>query len=251
MHVEVGVSFEDQSTLDDVENGATNNVLHRYHVSVFRASYSSPTLDNYQVAALIRPIGFNDTHFDDHFTVGWGVSFVAGVYVIPTTDVIYFGAAGGSGVEQYIYGATQAAVITNGATISTLSEAGGFVPYQRLWYLSKNKSSSVISNVALGYVSEETVSASDNRHLEQVTCNIIWNVNANASVGLEYDYGDRVQADGQRGQDNRFQLIVQFGASGSKNAASPVNAAEFGAAAESSGPDTGSGPTRSRSLLGL
>lgn len=242
--LEAGVSIEDQAKLDsDIENGATNNVVHRYPTTVVRLSYSDSALDTYQVAALVRPIGFNDAHFNDHFVVGWGVSAAGGVYLTPNNDAIYFGAAGGSGLGQYIFGASQGAVINNGTSISTLSEVGAFVSYQRVWYQNTAKHSSVMSNVAVGYVDEETARASDNRHLEQAWCNVVWNYNQNATVGLEYQYGDRVTAAGQRGQDNRFMLIVQITTSGSLVLSAPANAADFGA--------YDSSDVRSRSLLGL
>lgn len=203
------LSIEDQSGFDDIINiGTDTTLLHRWPVFVGRLRLRGATdFDSYQVAALVRPMGFDDANYNDHFTTGWGVSALARFCNSGRTDALYIGGASGQGIGGYIYGGTKSAIVTD-TEIQALTNTGAYVGWQHVWaYI--NPSRNLTSNFMYGYVWGETPRPDDNSLLHQAGGNLIWNASDGLGYGLEYQYGSRELGSHVQGDDHRIMFVLQ------------------------------------------
>jgi hypothetical protein len=225
--LETTISMEDQSEFDDViDAGTDTTLLHRWPVIVGRTRFTGLNeFDSYQVAALVRPIGFDDSGFNDHFTTGWGISAIARFCNRARTDALYIGGVGGDGVGGYIFGGTKSALITD-TEINTLSNIGAYVAYQHVWAY-QTATRNLTSNILYGYVSGDAARPDDNQTLHQAGCNLLWNVTDGTAYGLEYQFGSRELGSGAYGDDHRVMFVLQATAANKQRGAERT-AASYG-----------------------
>lgn len=207
----------EQGPTGDVSDQSSGSVLRNLPSFVARARYSpsADQFDSFQIASLIRPIGFNAPNFTSHTATGWGVSGTMRFANAARTDAIYAGVVGGRGIGGYIFGSLQAATLSEMLSLQTLSNFGTYVAYQHVW--TKTATANLASNLAYGYVLSGTALPTDNRELQQAWGNLLWNMTTNSAVGLEYQYGNRRVQDGNRGDDHRILFVAQLQAVPGKN----------------------------------
>jgi hypothetical protein len=191
-------------------------LLQRWPIFIGRYRYSPNNFASYQIAALVRPITIDDPNFVDHTATAWGLSGITRFCNASKTDAIYGGFVIGKGIGGYIYGGTEAAIVPNTTTITTLNNFGSYIGYQHVWY-AKDASHNLSSDIAYGYVLGDAPTSSDNRVLNQAWANLLWNVTDKSAVGLEYQFGSRVIGSGNHGDDNRI-MFVYSGQIGPKTA---------------------------------
>lgn len=207
--LETTFALEENKDLGDVDfNGEEE---HWWPTFVGRVRLQSETdeFNSFQVAGLLRPIGFNDFNFEDHAVLAWGLSAVGRLCNEERTDAVYFGVTGGEGIGGYIYGDIKAAEVTSPTSISALSNFGAYVAYQRVW-ARRGVTENLSSNVAYGCVASDTLAPTDNRRLHQAWCNLLWNASDNTGFGLEYQYASREVGSGNRGDDHRIMFVAIF-----------------------------------------
>jgi hypothetical protein len=206
--LETTVSVEENRSLGDVDYAG--EIEHFWPSVVGRLRVTGDNgFNSFQLAALVRPIWFNDDTFNDHAVTGWGVSAIGRLCNEARTDALYFGVTGGQGIGGYIYGDIRAAYVPTPTSIRTLDNFGAYVAYQRAWAqfdVTRNLS----SNLAYGYTSSDTTSSTDNRRLHQAWCNLLWNHSDNSAFGIEYNYGRREVGDATSGDNHRIMFVAQF-----------------------------------------
>jgi hypothetical protein len=224
---ELSLSAEDASVFSEITYPAAVTRLNRYPTVVGRIRYGGENgFDSYQLAALVRPLGFEtNSNFREHFNTGWGFSANVRFDLGDTrTDTVYLGAVGGRGIGGYIYGGTPSALILGANEFDLFWNAGAFASYRRVWTVQKNGNWS--SNFIFGTVLGERATAADNRRLYQAGCNLLWNSGKNSAAGIEYQYGSRTTADDRFGDNHRIMLVFQFGtapAAKVSDASTPTN----------------------------
>jgi hypothetical protein len=243
------MSIEDQSSLGDVLVASSDDraVLHRYPVLVARARLQGANgFNSFQVASLVRSIGYNDVDFRNHFVTGWGVSTIGRMKLGNRNDAdsAYFTVVGGEGIGGYIYSGTDGAV-TTANSIRALSNLGSFVGYRHVWaYTSPTRylSSNFLYGYAWGSNQNATefavTSVNQNRILYEAGCNVIWNRDKNFAIGIEYLYGSRVTSPvsgGLHGEDHRVMFVLNA-ASGSSD---KTSAGRGGRSSRDGGPGRG------------
>ena len=243
------MSIEDQSSLGDVLVASSDDraVLHRYPVLVARARLQGANgFNSFQVASLVRSIGYNDVDFRNHFVTGWGVSTIGRMKLGNRNDAdsAYFTVVGGEGIGGYIYSGTDGAV-TTANSIRALSNLGSFVGYRHVWaYTSPTRylSSNCLYGYAWGSNQNATefavTSVNQNRILYEAGCNLIWNRDKNFAIGIEYLYGSRVTSPvsgGLHGEDHRVMFVLNA-ASGSSD---KTSAGRGGRSSRDGGPGRG------------
>nr|AXL06668.1 porin [uncultured bacterium] len=228
--LETTFTIEEQQLLDDVDYAG--EVPHFWPTFVGRIRLQgADDFNSLQLAALIRPIGFNDDAFEDHAVTGWGLSAIARFCNAARTDAVYFGVVGGRGIGGYIFGDIQAAIVPTPTTIETLENFGAYVAYQRVWGFS-DAIQNLSSNFACGYVSADPVRPADNRELFQAWCNLLWNATDSSAFGVEYQYGRREVGDERDGDNHRIAFVAQFSTPSSRELNEQVRLTR----AESGGP---------------
>jgi hypothetical protein len=206
--LETTVSLEENRFIGDVDYAGETE--HFWPSFVGRLRFiGDDDFSSFQIAALVRPIGFIDAAFVDRAVTGWGLSAIGRVCNEARTDALYFGLVGGHGCGGYIYGDIQAAFVPTPTSIRALDNFGGYIAYQHVWSqidVTRNLS----SNLAYGYVSSDTNIASDNRQLHHAWCNLLWNASDSTAFGAEYQYGRREVGDGTGGDNHRIMFVAQF-----------------------------------------
>lgn len=128
------------------------------------------------------------------------------------------GVAGGNGVGDYIEGIGHSAIGTP-TSISTLSCIGAFCGYKQLWLKpgrdycegTSDDLPNLELNIAYGYAWMDTpngISAMSDRKLHHGWVNLVKYLAPNVAVGLEYQYGFKQIAAGDRGEAHRLMLLV-------------------------------------------
>jgi len=209
--LETTVSVEENRSIGDIDYGDQTEHYWPSFVGRIRV-LGDNDFNSLQLAALARPIGFNDDTFHDRAVTGWGLSAIGRLCNEARTDALYFGLAGGRGIGGYIYGDIRAAYVPAPASIVALDNFGAYVAYQRVWWQSE-VTRNLSSNFAYGYVSSGTILPNDNRRLHQAWCNLLWNASDNSAFGIEYNYGRREVGDGTNGDNHRIMFVAQFTAS--------------------------------------
>lgn len=235
--LETTLSVEENRFIGDVDFG--NQTPHFWPSFVGRVRLlGNNNFDSLQLAGLVRPIGFNNTAFEDHSTTAWGLSLIGRLCNESRRDAVYFGITGGNGIGGYIYGDIRAAVATSPTSIIGLDNFGAYAAYQHVWSQS-GATMNLSSNLAYGYASADVFALSDNRRLHQAWCNLLWNASDNSAFGIEYQYGRREIGSGVDGDNHRIMFVAQFSTSTGR---------ELAAQRESYLRDAGVRPIQSRRL---
>jgi hypothetical protein len=216
--LESTVAIEENSSIADIDYGGQVEHIWPSFVGRIRLK-GDDDFNSCQLAGMARPIGINDPTFIDHSVTAWGISLIGRFCNQARTDALYFGVVGGEGIGGYIYGDIRAAIVPTPTTITKLDNFGTYVAYQHVWSpqdTTMAATRNLSSNVAYGYVSSETFAPTDNRHLHQAWCNLLWNATDTAAFGIECQYGEREIADGNQGDNFRIMFVAQISAPTSK-----------------------------------
>jgi hypothetical protein len=181
----------------------TANKLQRWPSVASSLRFENVTCDrSLELAGLLRTIGFEDTLGGEHFATAWrlAASGRIGRFTI--------GVAGGDGVGDYIQGITASGVM-GPSTLDTISGVGAFVGYRDIRRTVLGKPVSEI-NLAYGYSWMETptiLGAADKR-FHQAWANYLRFFSEFMAIGFEYQYGYRLAASGDRGENHRLLMLI-------------------------------------------
>jgi hypothetical protein len=115
----------------------------------------------------------------------------------------------GDGIGRYIQDlpSGSAGVVDTLGNLQTLTAWGAMVGYRHLWSETWRSTASY-SYVQLDNQLEQGDFAYDQTHYAQG--NLVWAPTKNFYVGLEYLYGHKEARNGNRGDDHRVQLSMQY-----------------------------------------
>jgi hypothetical protein len=132
------------------------------------------------------------------------------------TNDVYVGVVGGQGIGDYLNGLATAAV-QDADGFRALTEIGAYTGLAHLWLTDEKSHPKLWSNAAYGYLFTDTAATTDSptERMQQAWANVIWQVNMNWALGLEYHFGMREVADGREGENHRIQFVMKFGTAGS------------------------------------
>ena len=206
-----------QPTDDDFMVPATDIVLDRAPDVLARLRYKGDNAwPSYRVAGIIRTFAVEDVGNVEHVSNGWGLTGVARFKNTSNTTAVFIGGTSGSGIGSRLFG-VDAAAFREGGDIQTFSATGAYIGLAQQWLPESLDQCSLWSNFCYGIARTDlanSLSLNDkNRKVRNAWANLIWQVNANTAIALEYDYGSRETNAGIRGDNHRVQMVIQVGAS--------------------------------------
>ena len=208
--VRVGVSIEDQGSLDDVYKAGDALLLYRFPVFVTRLRWSPTDFSSLQVAGLYRRFTIDsDLTYADNYANGYGVNLMGRWRSPSLSNALFGGVAAGSGLGHYLYGGSSAAIILADDDIRAVGQMGAYVGLEHVWYANED-GSRLLSTAAYGYLASETVVEDESRRVQHAWCNLLWDRAKYYAVGLEYQYGWRETVARSTGNDHRLGLVVQI-----------------------------------------
>ncbi len=204
------IAFEDPASFDfTLVDPVNDQFLQRWPDFVARMRWINQDRGTFQVATLVRGIGFEDAAFQETLKTGWGISATGRINLNEGNDS-RMGVVGGRGVGSYLGGlaGSLSAAGPDVAGFRTLGAIGAYAAYQR------RLTERVQTNLFYGYSNVEStplmpVTSADTIHNGGI--NLIWSPRPGFGIGLEYDYGLREVANGIMGDNHRIQFAFQFG----------------------------------------
>lgn len=204
------VAIEDPLSNDfTLPDPMTDGVLERWPDFVARFRIADKDVGSFQIASLVRGIGYEDTLGDEHLRTGWGVS-ATGKLLLRERDSVGMGVAGGRGIGAYLAGLglnfSAAGPDANG--FRTLDAIGAFATCKHYW------SERYHSNVFYGFStvgSTPLMPATAAKNIHNGGVNLIWSPRPGFGVGIEYNYGFREVRNGETADNHRIQMGIQFG----------------------------------------
>jgi hypothetical protein len=193
-----------------------------------------------QVSSVVRSIGFVDDTAFERTTTGWGVVLSSRAFIETSCssalkDAIYFSTGYGEGIAHYISDLHVASTdLKNGGDDAVLNGSGELVPLPVFAYYAGYghnwsdhwKSTLVYSHVDLNSQSfvdphsTAVVGPSPYRHGDDASINFVYHVEeknetngrtAKFDSGFEYLFGQKQVLNGDKGDDQRFMFVMQFG----------------------------------------
>ena len=201
----------EEPTSDDFTFPAplTDQPLERWPDFVGRIRFEDAEIGTFQIAALVRSLGFEDVTGDEHLRAGWGVSATLRL-ILCETDTLSLGVVGGRGIGGYLVGLggdlSAAGPDTGG--FRTLGAIGAYAAHQHRW------TEQIKTNAYYGFSNAQSTSlmaptAGDIIHNGGV--NFIWSPRPGFGIGIEWSYALREVRNGTTGDNHRVQFAVQFG----------------------------------------
>lgn len=183
--------------------------LTRWPDFVARIRIADKNIGSFQLASLVRGIGYEDTLGDEHLRTGWGAS-ATGKLLLGERDSLGLGVAGGRGIGAYLagLGANFSAAGPDASGIRTLGAIGAFATCKHYW------SERFHSNVFYGYStvgSTPLMPATAAKNIHNGGVNLIWSPRPGFGLGIEYNYGLREVLSGAIADNHRIQFGIQFG----------------------------------------
>ena len=204
------IAIEDPATRDfTLPDPDNDQFLQRWPDFVARMRLVNQDRCAFQVASLVRGIGFEEIAGRERLRTGWGLSATGRINLNDGND-IRMGVAGGRGIGSYLSGIALdfSAAGPDVGGFRTLGAIGAFGALQHHWTERWQ------SNLYYGYSNVESTPlmpsiAGDTTHNGGV--NLIWSPRPGCGVGLEYTYGLREVRSGITGDNHRIQFAIQFG----------------------------------------
>ncbi len=177
-------------------------------------------LNQVQFTSLIRHFGAELPTGEEIFDTGWGIGLYSSALLYGCDDyrvASFAGVAGGSGLGNYLNGATIAALIQD-SRIRTNAALGAYVGCK---YLKTSQDGwQISSDIAYGYLSQEVepaMAATENTHLHHFWANLFLKPNENVAVGCEWQYGRRLTNGAGNGENSRFFVGIHLTTSPGKS----------------------------------
>ena len=221
--------FEDNDHISSLSR--VPNVIGRVRV------IGSNQWDSYQVAALLRPLGYKREADSEQWNYGWGLSAL-GRNQLNDSTLIYAGVTGGRGIGDYLSGAERAATFrqqpaspqdpTFGLTM--LTGYGGFAGLSKKWFECEDGNEMLWSNFGYGYSFQDSTSkmpALSIRKAQEAWCNLVYQQNKKLGYGVEYHFGQRTVRDGRQGLDHRIQFVLSISTGGKSESEGTQDSAQF------------------------
>lgn len=227
--VRVGMSIEDQGSLDDVHTAGDALLLYRFPVFVTRLRWSPTDFSSVQMAGLYRRFTIDsDLTYADNYSNGYGVNLMGRWRSPSLSNALFGGIAAGRGLGHYLYGGSSAAIILADDDIRAVGQMGAYVGLEHVWY-ANDDGSRLLSTAAYGYLASETVVEDESRRVQHAWGNLLWDRAKYYAVGLEYQYGWRETVARSTGNDHRLGLVVQInlGPNAAKSTQSTAQARSF------------------------
>ena len=162
---------------------------------------------NWSLALLLRQLRV-DSGTTSNEERGVGLSTAGRIF---TSDVnnIRFSLTVGEGIGRYVsYNAFNDAIMVAGEGIKPVSVLSGYLAYQH-WWLSHLRSNWVIG-FANADIDTSMVADTVNESLISSHVNLLWSPVPEATIGLEWLYGERKLANGTTGNLNRLQITSLY-----------------------------------------
>lgn len=145
----------------------------------------------------------NDQHSRGSFGLGLGGSIKLG------DDRVVAQINGGNGIGRYMLNSLSQGAYDNGSQISLWRAVGGYVGYTRSWSPIMRSSLNLATTRFSG--SSDLENLTDvNKAIHEVLVNTFWNIDKNASFGIEYAYGQRITFANDRGTNNRINAMFRY-----------------------------------------
>ena len=208
--VNIACAFEDPSSNDfTLPDPINDQPLERWPDFVSRIQFASNDIGTFQIASLVRGIGYEDPFGDEHLRTGWGVALTSRVQ-LAGKDNLRMGVTGGRGIGGYMLGlaATQSAAAPDVDGFRTLGATGAYISLQHFF------SDEFRTNMYYGLTRVESTSlmaSTAARDLQNAAINLIWSPRPGFGVGIEYNYNWREVRDLTIGDNHRIQFTIQFG----------------------------------------
>lgn len=192
-----------------------NVALQRYPDVVARWQWIRPSgeqyeIDRFQIAGLLRGLGYEEVNGAEHFVLGWGISAMAR-FRIYCENNIQIGAVVGEGLGRYLFGfgadADQVAAGPDAANdLVAVGSFGAHVGYQH------HLTDILSANLAYGYAHADTTDAmvGSIETTHNAWANIVFAVSPKFHMALEYQYGYAVATGQEQGENNRIQLTFTY-----------------------------------------
>ncbi len=168
-----------------------------------------------QLGGIFRTMTYKDTLQNKiDYVYGYGGA-ISGLFNIAKMDKFMFQAVLGTGISKYIQDI--AGVGMDAATerykynppeMKPLVAGGFYIAYQRFW--RKNLNSTL--TYGLTWLKDSPALSDDTEYKQgQYVCaNLFWNILPNFAVAIEYLWGQRDNYNGNKGNANRVNGMVQF-----------------------------------------
>jgi hypothetical protein len=208
--VNIACALENPSSVDfTLPDPINDQPLQRWPDFVSRIQFASNDIGTFQIASLVRGIGYEDQFGDEHLRTGWGVALTSRVQLIGK-DNLRMGVTGGRGIGGYMLGlaATQSAAAPDVDGFRTLGATGAYISLQHFF------SDEFRTNMYYGLARVESTSlmaSTAARDLQNAAINLIWSPRPGFGVGIEYNYNWREVRDLTTGDNHRTQFTIQFG----------------------------------------
>jgi hypothetical protein len=186
--------------------GPDDVVLHRYPDLAARIRYFDGDFASLSLGAIWHVIGRDDFAGNEDFESGWGISAATRFRTSPC-GALMAGAVVGEGISGSIFGLSDTfAARTDNHDLILLANYGAYLGYQHDW------SPCLITTAAYGFAQGEgsRTDPDNTRTVQNAWINAIYKVNYNFAFGLQYEFGDREQNDGDRGENHRIGLVVSI-----------------------------------------
>ncbi|MFV1968085.1 MAG: DcaP family trimeric outer membrane transporter, partial [Pirellulaceae bacterium] len=201
--VTIALAVEDSQTLFAKPSAVDGEARKETPDIVARLRYS-PEWGQFQVAAVLRELGFQPTGSRVEKEIAGGWNFTGAVYATGR-DKVYYQILYGRGIGSY-RGLPDAAP-TGVDSMALLNTFGWMIGWTHDWnnQLSSNftYSESRISNTSFQL-------ADDLHSNSYLALNLVWNPIERMFVGIEYLFGARENVDRSRGEANRVQASFGF-----------------------------------------
>ncbi len=208
--VNIACALENPSSVDfTLPDPINDQPLARLPDFVSRIRFESNDIGTFQIASLVRGIGYEDQFGDEHLRTGWGLALTSRVQ-LTGTDNLRMGVTGGRGIGGYMLGlaATQSAAAPAVDGFRTLGATGAYISLQHFF------SDEFRTNMYYGLTRVESTSlmaSTAARDLQNAAINLIWSPRPGFGVGIEYNYNWREVRDLTTGDNHRTQFTIQFG----------------------------------------
>ena len=169
--------------------------------------------DSFAIGGIVRQLGREDSSFNEDFETGWGLSATGRLMLTTRTSLLY-GAVGGQGVSNSIFGfnTTRASagptnLATNGGRLKTFGNYGGYLGSETIWH------EGLWTNIAVGYAKTDTnnlLPTDAPRSSLNAWANLIKRVNQNIAVGFEYHYAGFQTRSFDTSENHRFLFTLQL-----------------------------------------
>jgi hypothetical protein len=161
-----------------------------------------------QVSGVLRSLSFDNNAGPRETKLGWGAQ-VSGSLKTWGEDSLLGNFSYGDGIGRYIQDlpSGSAGVVDAEGHLHTLTAWGAMIGYRHQW-TEKFRSSVSYSYVQLDNRAALGDFSYDHTHYAQA--NLIWAMNKNFYVGIEYLYGLKEARNGNSGDDHRIQIALQY-----------------------------------------